>query len=134
MRRSKAEAGVPTSPTAESSRSHDPFPVPRDDGKSMDPFQDPEASLDSTKSPMSVTGSLSSVPPTLRSTSPDSVQSTSPTPPSSDATDKSSSFPSVSDRGYDVMSTTRDSVTTPTSVSPTPSFADSGVTNDYSNV
>ncbi|XP_011403284.1 PREDICTED: hypoxia-inducible factor 1-alpha-like [Amphimedon queenslandica] len=132
MRKSKAEAGVPTSPTpsVESSRSHDPFPVPRDDGKSMDPFQDPEA-VESTRSPSSVTESLTSAPPLLRSVSPESLQSSSPTPPLSNASDKSSSVLSISDRGYDVMSTTRDSVTTPTAVSPTPSFAESGITTDY---
>ena len=131
MRKSKAESGVPASPpSVESSRSHDPFPVPRDDGKSMDPFQDPE-SVESTRSPMSLTESLSSVPPSLRSVSPESLQSSSPTPPLSNASDKSSGVVSVSDRGYDVMSTTRDSVTTPTAVSPTPSFAESGVNTDY---
>ena len=98
----------------------------------MNPFNDPETSLGSIKSPMSLTESLTSVP-VSRSISPDSVHSGSPVPPPSSSSlsvvsNKSRDFPSVTDGGYYSVST---SVTTPTVLSPTPSFADSGFTTDY---
>ena len=134
--------------------SHDPFPVPREDGKAVNPFtSDENAKEVSCESPMSSTEESQYLSPhqqiEVRSVSPDStIVIRNKSPESSDRGHNNSSRTMTpdserghsnssrtktpdSDRGYSSIS--NDSFKIP-AISPAPSFSDSAIGSDYDDV
>lgn len=109
---------------AESARSHEPFPVPRQDGTSMNPFDIPEVAVSPAMS-TAITDDDPSPSPvnSLRSISPDS----------SDQQIGSVTSNRSNDSGYfRPLSHESSAAMLPPIVSPTPSFTDSAIGTDYS--